>query len=97
MSHLTAREHELVSLGAAMGSNCISCIEYHVPASRRAGLSDQQISEAIRLADRIRQVPARKTLDTALELLSESAAFASPGASGAQTAAAAQADKPCCG
>ncbi len=97
MSRLTPRERELVSLGAAMGSNCISCIEFHVPASRRAGLSDAQISEAIRLADQTRQVPARKTLDTALELLSEAPPLASPGAAGDKTAAAAQADKPCCG
>lgn len=62
MYHLTARERELVSLGAAIGSNCISCIEYHVPASRNAGLTDAQISEAIHLADKLRQVPARKTL-----------------------------------
>ena len=71
MSHLTPRERELVSLGAAMGSNCISCIEYHIPAARKSSLTDSQISEAIRLADRVRQVPARKVLDTALDLLSE--------------------------
>jgi len=71
MSNLTARERALVSLGAAMGSNCISCIEHHIPASRTAGLTDAQISEAIHLADKLRQVPARKTLDTAANLLSE--------------------------
>jgi len=83
MSLLTTREQELVSLGAAMGSNCVPCIEHHIPASRRAGLSDAQISEAIRLADKLRQVPARRTLDTPLELLSESTP--------------ARAEKPCCG
>ncbi len=70
MSLLTPRERELVSLGAAMGSNCVACIEHHIPASRKAGLTDAQISEAIGLADSVRQVPARKTLDTALALLS---------------------------
>jgi len=84
MSLLTTREQELVSLGAAMGSNCVPCIEHHIPASRTAGLSDAQISEAIRLADNVRQVPARRTLDTALSLLSESTP-------------ASQAVKPCCG
>ena len=97
MFHLTPREQELVSLGAAMGSNCISCIEYHIPASREAGLSDAQIVEAIQLADKTRQVSARKSLDTALDLLSESSPLASPGAVCHKTAAAAQADKPCCG
>lgn len=68
MPHLTPRERELVSLGAAMGSNCISCIEHHVPASRNAGLPDAQISEAINLAGELRQVPARKTLDAAVRV-----------------------------
>jgi len=69
MTQLTPRERELVSLGAAMGSNCISCIEYHVPQSRKAGLADAEITEAIELADKVRQVPARKTLGAALRLL----------------------------
>jgi 4-carboxymuconolactone decarboxylase len=84
MSLLTLLERELVSLGAAMGSNCVSCIEHHIPASRNAGLTDAQIAEAIQLADNVRQTPARRTLDTALDLLSESRP-------------AAQAHKPCCG
>ena len=89
MAHLTPRERELVSLGAAMGSNCISCIEHHIPASRKTGLTDAQISEAIRLADKLRQVPARKTLDAAVNLLAESTAPASTEAVGP--------GKPCCG
>jgi len=84
MSLLTPREQELVSLSAAMGSNCVACIEHHIPASRKVGLTDPQISEAIRLADNLRQVPARRTLDTALDLLSESTPTV-------------QAHKPCCG
>ncbi len=97
MSHLTPREQELVSLGAAMGSNCISCIEYCSPACRKSGLSDAQISEAIQLADTTRQVPARKTLDTALDLLSGTPQLASSVATCDKTTAGAQAQKPCCG
>jgi AhpD family alkylhydroperoxidase len=89
MSHLTPRERELVSLGAAMGSNSVSCIQYHIPASRKAGLSETQISEAIRLADQVRQVPAGRTLDVAVKLLAETIAPA-------QTEAARE-SKPCCG
>jgi AhpD family alkylhydroperoxidase len=96
MSQLTAHERALVSLGAAMGSNCISCVEHHVPASRRVGLSNAQISEAIRLADEVRQVPARKTLNTALGLLSGAHPQASPGAACDQPRAVAQAGRPCC-
>jgi AhpD family alkylhydroperoxidase len=72
MSSLTPREQELVALGVAMGSNCISCIEHHIPLSRKAGLTATQISEAIALADNVRQAPARRALETALGLLSES-------------------------
>jgi 4-carboxymuconolactone decarboxylase len=68
-----------LALGAALGSDCVSCIEFHVPASREAGLTDAHISEAIRLADRLRQVPGRKTLDAALSLLSKSAPAAESG------------------
>jgi AhpD family alkylhydroperoxidase len=63
-----------VALGAAMGSNCVPCIEYHIPKAREAGLSDSEISEAIRLSDRVRQVPARKVLEVALQMVSASSA-----------------------
>jgi 4-carboxymuconolactone decarboxylase len=69
MDHLTPRERELVALGAALGSNCVPCIEYHIPEARKAGLTDSQISEAIRLADRVRQVPAGKVLEAARAML----------------------------
>lgn len=74
MDHLSPRERELVSLGAAMGSNCVPCIEYHIPEARKAGLADAQISEAIRLADKVRQVPARKVLDAAAKMLPDTSA-----------------------
>ncbi len=96
MSDLTPRERQLVFLGAAMGSNCISCIEHHIPASRKVGLSDAEISQAIGLADKVRQVSANKTLDTALHLLSGSHPVTSPGAA-CDKIAATQTGKPCCG
>lgn len=81
MPYLSTRDRELVALGAAMGSNCVPCIEYHIPKAREAGLTDSEISEAIRLADRVRQVPARKVLDVALQMASASPA----GSEGAQS------------
>jgi AhpD family alkylhydroperoxidase len=71
MQKLTNTERELVALGAAMGSNCVPCIEYHIPEARKAGLTEQQIREAIQLADKVRQVPARKVLAAAVNLLQE--------------------------
>jgi 4-carboxymuconolactone decarboxylase len=74
MTDLTARERELVALGAALGSHCIGCIEHHIPVARRAGLADAQISEAIELAERIRQVPAGKALEAARRMLGQAPA-----------------------
>lgn len=69
MKHLSSRERELVAVGAAVASNCVPCIEYHIPEARKAGLGDSQIAEAVRLADEVRQVPARRVLQSAHALL----------------------------
>ncbi len=66
MSELKNRERSLVALGAAIASNCVPCVEYHIPGAKKAGLSDSQINEALRIADKVRQVPARTVLETAL-------------------------------
>jgi len=63
MSGLNEREIELVVIGAAIASNCVPCIERHVDESRRAGLSDREIRQAIALADKVRGVPAQKVLE----------------------------------
>jgi 4-carboxymuconolactone decarboxylase len=69
MEILNLRERELVALGAAMGSNCVPCVEFHIAESRKAGIPDPAIRAAIDLSDKVRQVPARKTLQAALTLL----------------------------
>jgi 4-carboxymuconolactone decarboxylase len=66
MSTLTDRERSLVSLGAAIASNCVPCVEYHVPWAKKVGLTDEQIHEALRIADKVRQVPAGAVLHAAL-------------------------------
>lgn len=71
MAALGNTEHELVALGAAIACNCIPCAESHIAGAKRLGLSDAQILEAVRLADKVRQVPARKVLEVALALLNE--------------------------
>jgi 4-carboxymuconolactone decarboxylase len=97
MNHLTPRERELVALGGAMGSNCVPCIEHHIPEAKKAGLTDSQISEAIRLADRVRQVPARKVLDAALWMLPETSADVQLAEAGYAPSAPAVAGGRCCG
>jgi|ERR1017187_3779763 4-carboxymuconolactone decarboxylase len=97
MNDLNHRERELVALGAAMGSNCIPCIEYHIPEARKAGLADSQISEAIRLADKVRQVPARNVLNTARRMLPESSTGVPGGSTPVETTQAAAPGRACCG
>ena len=71
MNVLSDRDRELVAIGAAIASNCVPCIEYHVPAARKAGLDDGEIREAVLLADKVKRVPARKVLETAKSLLGQ--------------------------
>ena len=96
MNDLNQRERELVALGAAMGSNCMPCIEYHIPEARKAGLADSQIAEAIRLADKVRQVPAREVLTTAQRLLPESAAAVPAGSTPVESTQAGAPGRACC-
>ena len=72
MKKLNNRERSLVSLGAALASNCVPCIEFHIPGAKRAGLSDREIEAALEIADKVRQVPARAVLETALARLETS-------------------------
>jgi len=97
MNDLTPRERDLVALGAALGSNCVLCIEHLIPGARKAGLTDAQISEVIHLADKVRQVPARKALDAALHMLPEtSAGDLAAGSSSVRKGQAATAARSCC-
>ena len=80
MNVLSPRDRALVGLGAALGSNCIPCIEHHIPVARNAGLNDEEIRAALNLADIIRQVPARRVLARATELVSIPASESAPAA-----------------
>ena len=95
METLTDRDRELVALGAALGSNCVPCVEYHVPEARKAGLTDAEIQEAIQLADKVRQVPARKVLEAALGLLPTSPP-SSPESRQSGKTPANKVEQPCC-
>lgn len=66
---LSERDKELVAIGAAVASNCIPCIAYHIKQSRKTGLDDEQIREAIDLSQQIREIPATQVVKTALAQL----------------------------
>ena len=70
MGKLSEREKELVAIGAAIGSNCVPCIEYHIPAARKVGLEDAELRDALELANKVKTVPAKKVNEVAMELIS---------------------------
>jgi 4-carboxymuconolactone decarboxylase len=65
MKNLDKKEKELVALGTALGSNCIPCVVYHISEARKNGISDEQIREAIDIAEKVKKVPAQNVLNSA--------------------------------
>lgn len=78
MSELSSRDRALVGLGAALGSNCIPCVEHHVALARDAGVTDDELRHAISVADTIRQVPAKRALASAHQVLATPASGQPP-------------------
>ncbi|WGI18095.1 carboxymuconolactone decarboxylase family protein [Methanonatronarchaeum sp. AMET-Sl] len=69
MKELSDKEIELVAIGAAIGSNCIPCIEHHIPKAIETGLTRKQIKSALKIAKKVKQVPAEKVEKTANQQL----------------------------
>lgn len=70
MTRLSKRDKELVALGAALASNCVPCVVFHIRESRDCGLTDAEILQAVESADKVRQVPAGLVLNAAHQELS---------------------------
>ena len=51
---LEQRDKELAAIGASIGANCRPCIEHHIPAGREAGLSDNDLADAVATAQAVR-------------------------------------------
>lgn len=96
MNQLNPRERELVTLGAALASNCIPCIDRHIPLARKLGLTDFQIREAIELADQVRQVPAKNVLAEAARVLDDTLEKREPLPAAAQCADLSRHSSQCC-
>ncbi len=77
---------ELVAIAAAIAANCEPCLEQHVRAARRLGVTDADVRRAVATALRVKDTPARAVRRYADELLAGSAT----GAEGADGGA-------CCG
>ena len=76
MQSLTAREQLFVALGAAIGSNCVPCIEKIIPKAQVAGIEDWELSLAMNVADMVRQKPAQFVLAAGRALVQGEAAEA---------------------
>jgi 4-carboxymuconolactone decarboxylase len=71
MTNLSKRDTELVALGAAVGSNCVPCVVFHVQEARNCGLTDEEIREAVDSADKLKRMPATLVLNAAHQELCE--------------------------
>lgn len=82
---------ELVAIGAAVGANCEPCFKYHYGKARAAGASTGVITAAVRLAQTVKDAPARSMLDLAARLLGTSPLAPQAGPPGTEPGQAAQA------
>ena len=104
---LDAVTAELVAIGAAIGANCEPCLKYHYDQARRLGVAPGVMAEAVRLAQTVKDTPARSVLELAAKLLGTEAAAlgapaagtvsAAPTAETAETAETAKTAGGCCG
>jgi len=76
MPGLSKREKELVSIGAAVGSNCIPCIVFHVKTAKSCGVTKAELTEAIELAEKLKSVPASLVVNAANEEIKSASAEA---------------------
>jgi 4-carboxymuconolactone decarboxylase len=51
MKSLNEREQLFVALGAAIGSNCVPCVEKIVPKAKAAGIENWELRLALNAAD----------------------------------------------
>jgi len=52
---LRLKERELVAVGVSVAAGCKPCTDYHLKAARNAGLSDDEICQAVKDAISVRQ------------------------------------------
>lgn len=52
---LESRDKELAAIGTSIGANCRPCIEHHLAAGRDAGLSPDELADAVEVAGNVRR------------------------------------------
>jgi len=78
MAVLSAKEREVVAVGAAIGAGCRPCTQYHVRAGIKAGLTKEDIQLAVEEAEVVRIHAATAIADFARGLLGSSQERAAP-------------------
>ncbi len=68
---LDNRIRELIAVGASVGANCHSCLEYHFGKAREEGVPDDEIAEAIEVGKLVRKGAQGKMDKLAIDLLRE--------------------------
>jgi len=68
---LNEKTKELVAIGAAIGGNCIPCLQWHYKKCRGLGISKEEIQEAIDMAKKVKEVPIQKIYKAANKLHSD--------------------------
>lgn len=51
---------EMIALGAAYTVNCLPCMKYHKKAAIEAGVTQQEMQAAIRVAEAVREGAGKK-------------------------------------
>jgi AhpD family alkylhydroperoxidase len=71
---------ELVALGASVGANCEPCFKVHYDKARKLGVAHDDLVATVRLAQQVKDTPAKAMVDLAAKLLAvETSAFGSTG------------------
>lgn len=65
----TAAVAELVAIGAAIASNCESCLRFHFNQARKLGVPVGDIARAVETAQAVKEKPARSMLELANRLV----------------------------
>ena len=73
---------ELVAIGAAIAANCEPCLEYHHHKAAELGIAEEDMIQAVNVAQRVKEQPAKIMVQLAQRLLIPQAAAAGGGCCG---------------
>ena len=68
---MDVRIKELIAIGASVTANCKPCLEYHVAKARENGAADEEIAEAVAVAQMVRKGAASKMDEFILAVLAD--------------------------